>query len=144
MIRKSSAFTMMEILVVLGIIAVILAFVGPQVGKWAFRGKENETRLKMAKIKSALLDYSNDMGHYPTEAEGGLNALVEPPRGLPAEKANRWKGPYLKGEGALEDGWKEDFVYIFGKNNLKNKRDHDFLEIISNAGGSGEEIIDGI
>ncbi|MFA5074922.1 MAG: type II secretion system protein GspG [Candidatus Babeliales bacterium] len=141
-LRKNSAFTMMEILVVLIIIGALMAILGPKVSEMFLGSKKSTTKLKMAGIKDSLLRYNNDMGHFPSEAEGGLRALVELPRGLSSEKAQRWQGPYAKGEDALEDAWKVDFEYLVGKNNLREKNKHTYYEIIST--GSGEDIIDGV
>jgi len=52
-------------------------------------------RLRMQQVGTALDCYQMDMGRYPTREEGGLRALVTPPRSGGEQGARRWAGPYL-------------------------------------------------
>jgi general secretion pathway protein G len=49
--------------------------------------------------------FKDDMGRYPTEAEG-LKALATNPG-----DADGWLGPYLKSEKSLNDPWGHPLVY---------------------------------
>ena len=61
------------------------------------------------KIFATVLDaYELDMGHYPTEAEGGLKALLVEPAG----GSGGWHGPYLRGT-TFKDLWGHDYLYKF-------------------------------
>src|SRR5262245_26511631 len=86
--RKEEGFTLVELLVVLVILGLIVAFAVPQV-----MGYLSSSRIQAAEIQiqrlSAVLDlYRLDVGHYPSQQDG-LEALVQRPSG-----EQRWKGPY--------------------------------------------------
>jgi len=51
-----------------------------------------EARVQIETTGIALDVYELDLGHYPTEADGGLRALREKPPGA----GDAWAGPYLK------------------------------------------------
>ena len=131
--RKSSAFTMIEILIVLGIIGFLFAFLlGPQITKMFGKSDVAITKLRMNKIKSALTQYKMDVGHYPTKKEGGLRALLEKPSAPAGEK---WSGPYIDDEEDLEDKWGMELEYSIPPTKSKKFR---IFEIIS-FGSDGQE-----
>ncbi len=139
---KSRAFTMIEMIVVLGIIAFILAFVGPAITKRFGKSQVAMTKMKMSKLKSALLEYRQDMGHYPkSQKEGGFQALLTRPNVANNEK---WDGPYIESEEDLQDSWSFDLEY----NNppQKYRQQYKIFEIISIGGEAEEakEIVDGV
>jgi len=61
-------------------------------------------------LGSALIQFSMDLGRYPTTQEG-LNALVEKPQ---AEDSSRWGGPYLRQlrQRLPLDPWGSPYVYL--------------------------------
>ena len=106
-----SGFSLIELLVVLTIIALLGAVVGPQVMKHLGSAKADITRLQVEDLGAALDLYYLDNGRYPETGEG-LDALVKPPTG-----ADRWDGPYLKKKTLPRDGWGNPFHYAApGKN----------------------------
>ena len=129
---NSKAFTLMEMLVVLFIVGFLLAFMGPRVYKTIFKSDVAITKMKMAKIKNGLLEYKQDMGHYPNKREGGIQALIVRPN-VPGNE--KWDGPYVDSEEDLEDRWGNPFELNIPP--VKNKQFR-FFEIIS-EGGEGEE-----
>lgn len=97
-------FTLLELLVVVAILGILAAFVGPryfgQLGK-------SETSVAQAQIKAfsdALDAYRVDMGRYPTTEEG-LKSLVD----RPINDA-RWRGPYLR-KVVPPDPWGRAYLY---------------------------------
>lgn len=103
--RHQDGFTLVELLVVITIIAMIMALVGPRVLNYL-----TESRVKAAKIQiqsfSAAIDlFYLDAGRYPSSSEG-LAALVHPISGVAA-----WNGPYLKGGDVPNDPWGNPYVY---------------------------------
>ncbi len=101
--------TMIEMVVVIGIIVFLIGLLVPRVLGFMRGLKEDKTRLIMSNVNAAIAMYANDMGHPPTHEEGGLNALIKRPKG-PA--GNDWRGSYLPGEKTVpQDGWKNDFMY---------------------------------
>ena len=102
---RQGGFTLVEMLVVITIIGLIMALVGPRVLNYL-----SDSRVKSAKIQiqsfSAALDlFYLDAGRYPTAAEG-LDALVRPVSGIAA-----WNGPYIKGGKVPADPWGNGYVY---------------------------------
>jgi general secretion pathway protein G len=102
--RNQRGFTLMELLVVIIIIGVLAALVGPK-----FFGRVDEAKQKAAKAQielfgAALDGLRLDVGRYPTTEEG-LKALREKPAGM-----DNWKGPYLPKE-IPADPWGSPYVY---------------------------------
>ena len=103
--RSASGFTLIEILLVIVIIMLLagalVVFVLPQQ-----KGAEkNTTRLLLSQIATALDTYRLNMGHYPTEQEGGLDALVKKPNFDNEKMGEKWQGPYVKPGTKLDDPW---------------------------------------
>jgi general secretion pathway protein G len=103
--RRASGFTLIEILLVIVIImllaAALVVFVLPQQ-----KGAEkNTTRLLLSQVATALDTYRLNMGHYPTEQEGGLDALVKKPNFDNEKMGEKWQGPYVKPGTKLDDPW---------------------------------------
>ena len=70
--------TLLEILVVLSIIALLAAVVGPRVVGYLSKAKSQTAGFQLDSLKSANEFFFIDMGRYPTEQEG-LNALLAAP-----------------------------------------------------------------
>ena len=102
---NADGFTLVELLVVLGIIALIAAIVAPRVINYLASAKVETAKIQIKNIQSALELYYLDNGDYP-EAEVGLSALSKQPASAPA-----WNGPYLKGADALLDPWGRKYIY---------------------------------
>ena len=110
-VRRQTGFSLIELLVVLTIIALLGAVVGPQVMRHLGSAKADTTRLQIEDLGAALDLYYIDNGRYPDNDEG-LGALVDAPTG-----AERWNGPYLKKKKLPQDGWGNAFHYVSpGKN----------------------------
>src|SRR5215467_5683997 len=102
---SESGFTLVEMLVVITIIGLIMALVGPRVLNYLTESKVKAARIQIESFSSALDLYYLDMGRYPTSAEG-LAALVQA-----SGSASGWNGPYLKGSGVPNDPWGHAYVY---------------------------------
>lgn len=106
-------FTLIELMVVLVILGMLAALVGPRLfGRVdSAKVKTAETQIKM--IRGALQTYRLDIGNYPNTAEG-LNALMRPP----PDVAQYWEGPYLEDELPL-DPWRNAYQYEQPVDNLQ-------------------------
>lgn len=123
-------FTLIEMLVVLGIIALLATLVAPQVIKYLSKAKTDTATAQIKNLQSAIELYFLDTGQYPSSSEGLLN-LLKAPDGLV-----NWNGPYLKGKEGLIDPWGKPYLYVVpGKNS-----DYDLLSYGLDAvpGGKGE------
>lgn len=94
-------------LVVLGIIALLAAVVGPRVVRYFSQAKSQTTQVQIGNISSALELHFLDTGTYPSQ-EIGLRALVEAP-----PDAAGWNGPYLKNDAGLIDPWGRPYRYRY-------------------------------
>ena len=103
--RGERGFTLVEILVVITIIGLIMALVGPRVLNYLSESKVKTAKIQIQSFGSALDLFYLDTGRYPSSAEG-LGALVQPVGGLAA-----WNGPYLKGGNVPLDPWGRAYVY---------------------------------
>jgi general secretion pathway protein G len=103
--QAEKGFTLLELLVVLGIIAMLAGIVGPQVMKHMGASKTKAAKVQVEDLAAALDMYKLDVGKYPT-SEQGLLALVEKPAG-----SSRWNGPYLRKEKVPQDPWIQPFHY---------------------------------
>src|ERR1051325_6034703 len=92
-------FTLVEMLVVISIIALIMALVGPRVLNYLTESKVKAAKIQISSLESALDLYYLDSGKYPTSSEG-LRVLLERPG-----NAGAWNGPYLKGDTLPQDPW---------------------------------------
>ncbi len=100
-------FTLMEVLLVLGILGVIMAMVVPKVLGRQKHASVDATRISIGGLSQALKLYSLDhAGDFPTTADG-LNVLLR----RPTRPDSAWKGPYLEKE--PRDAWGQPLVYAF-------------------------------
>lgn len=104
------AFTLLEVLMVVVIIGLLAAFVVPNFFGTGERAREDLTRAKIdSGLGGALKMYRVHMGHYPTDDEGGLKALMEKPSD--EDRAKKWAGPYIEKASDLKDEWGNDLIY---------------------------------
>src|SRR5205085_3168069 len=94
-------FTLLEVLVVLMVIALLAALVGPQIVGRVSEARSTAAKTQLELFSLALDNYRLDNGGYPT-TEQGLAALRERPRRGPAPV--NWRGPYLRKDVPL-DPW---------------------------------------
>ena len=98
-------FTLVELLVVLGIVGMLATLMAPRVLGYFSTAKTQTAQIQAKNITAALELYYLDVGNYPT-TEQGLQALITPPAG-----AAGWHGPYLKNQGGLLDPWHRRYGY---------------------------------
>lgn len=104
--RVKGGYTLIEVLIVLAIIALLVALVGPRFYAMFDQAKVKTTTTQIATLKTSLDIMNTDIGRYPTEQEG-LNLLMQ----SPGQGVANWNGPYLSGE-LPKDAWGNPFVYV--------------------------------
>ena len=128
--KNEDGFTLLELLVVLAILGLLAAIVGPQVIRYLGSSKTQTAQVQVRNIAASLQLYRLDIGRYPTNEEG-LGALIKAPA-----SATMWNGPYLPDSSAITDPWGKPYL-------LKSPGEHGELDVFSfgsdgTAGGSGE------
>lgn len=118
-------FTLVEMLVVISIIALIMALVGPRVLNFLTESKVKAAKIQIESLSSALDLYALDTGRYPSSSEG-LDALMQPPGNTAS-----WNGPYLKGSIVPKDPWGNSYIY-------RSPGQHGTYDILS-YGADGQE-----
>ncbi len=107
---RRGGFTLIEILVVVGILMLLVAMVAPRVIGSREQADINATRTQISNLENALRMYYLDCRRYPTTEEG-LQALIERPAEL-AETV-QWNGPYLDADSVPLDPWGNEYQYEF-------------------------------
>ena len=103
--KYSTGLTLIELMVVITIIALIGAVVGPQVMKQFEKAKSDTAKMQIEDFSAAMDMFYLENGRYPNSDEG-LNALIQAPAGM-----DRWNGPYLKKRKIPQDPWNRDYHY---------------------------------
>jgi general secretion pathway protein G len=129
-----SAFTLIEILVVIVVIAILATLVAPNIFQHVGAAKSATAKSQIEMLGAALDAYRLDNGTYPTTQQG-LEALWEKPAMDPP--AN-WRAPYLR-KPVPPDPWGRPYIYQFpGQQNLQGY-DLSSLGADGKPGGEGED-----
>jgi general secretion pathway protein G len=127
--RVVTAFTLIELLLVLVILATLAAIVVPKFTKRGEQAKITAASTDISSIQLAMDAFEIDCGRYPTSEEG-LRAMVEQP-----SNANGWKGPYLS-KGMPKDPWDNPYVYRYpGQHNVNGYDLHSYGPDGQDGGG---------
>lgn len=106
---NKAGFTLVEMLLVIGLIALLAGVVVFNAGNIFGTQQEQLMEFKVKEsFKTPLFKYKMDTGNFPT-TEAGLNALLN----KPSNDRGRWRGPYIDGPDDLEDAWGNTFQYRF-------------------------------
>src|SRR2546428_9844728 len=105
--QQPRGFTLIEILVVIIVLGLLAAVVGPRILGRVSEAKGATARTQIELLGLALDNYRLDSGAYPT-TEQGLDALQTKPTREPIQL--NWRGPYLKKAVPL-DPWGRPYIY---------------------------------
>ncbi len=124
-VNKNSGFTLIELLIVMVILGMLAALVGPALFSNIGKGQRATAQTQMESLGTALDSYRLDVGRYPRTLEG----LVENDTGRDV-----WNGPYLRGaDAAPKDPWGNDYVYT------PDDKDFDLLSYGADGAPGGED-----
>jgi general secretion pathway protein G len=98
------AFTLVELLLVMTIIAILAGIVLPKMVGRGEQARVTAAQAQIANLGTALGAYEVDNGFYP-RGRDGLQSLMVKPR-----DAGNWHGPYME-KAILEDPWHHPYVY---------------------------------
>lgn len=104
--RHESGFTLLEIMLVVGIIVIILGVAVGKLGNTTGAAKDMAVTADVQAIATQLKFYESINGFLPT-TEQGLQALVTQPSTDP--QPTRW---YQLFKQLPKDPWKQDYIYL--------------------------------
>lgn len=99
-----TGFTLLELLVVIVIIGLLAAYVGPKYFSQLGKSEVTVAKAQIEAFEKALDTFRLDVGRYPSSEEG-LDALLTKPAA-----ASKWNGPYLRKE-IPPDPWGHAYLY---------------------------------
>lgn len=119
--------SLIEMLVVVGILAFIMTFVVGRVTQARKKGQISQAKILIGLIEQAGEEFQYDCGYYPETLEDLVSA--------PPDCAQWGPNPYLKNGKIPKDPWGRDFLYRYSE-------ERDSYEVISygadrKPGGSG-------
>ena len=128
--KKEQGFTLIELLIVMIILGLLAALVGPRMFGKVGSSKQKSAKAQISLFETAIDTYRLEVGKFPT-TEQGLQALRVCPDGV-----IKWDGPYLPKDVPL-DPWGNPYTY-------KYPGEHGDYEIVSygadgRAGGESED-----
>jgi general secretion pathway protein G len=130
-VRKG--FTLIEVLLVVGILALLAAFVVPSLMRSGDQAKEDLARAAVGRtgpIANAIQKFRFDTGQYPEELADLTSREV--PEYLEIDE-DKWKGPYIEDVNSLKDPWENEYQYV-----TPGEINEDSYDLWSN-GKDGEE-----
>jgi general secretion pathway protein G len=99
---KKRAYTLVEIMTVVGIIGMITAIAVPNYFRAQRRASENALRTNLAVVRSAVEAFRLDCGSHPatlaslTATTAPATGIVNTNNGTQSITASEWRGPYLR------------------------------------------------
>ena len=108
--EKKSGFTLVELMVVLAILVLLVAMVGPRLLGSQKKADVKATVQQIKNLESSLKLYVVDNRSYPSSEEG-LAVLLQRPQD--EQRALKWEGPYLDADALPIDPWGNAYRYEF-------------------------------
>jgi len=109
-LHDNRGFTLIEIMVVIVILALLAAIVGPKIIGRTDDAKITDAKVQVKNLETALKLYKMDSGSYPA-TEQGLQALITKPTTGVIPK-NFKEGGYLESKNVPKDPWGNDYIYL--------------------------------
>ncbi len=106
--RRRTAFTLMEVLLVLAILVILGSFVTVGYVQLQRNANNDAARSQISMLEDAVQFYALAVGT-PPSTEQGLSALLTAPSDL--KNVNKWQGPYLKEQQVPLDPWGGEYQY---------------------------------
>ncbi|MDD3154013.1 MAG: type II secretion system major pseudopilin GspG [Victivallaceae bacterium] len=103
-LRRKNAFTLIEMIIVMSILALLASTVTPMYLNYIKKANISAAKTQIKVLEEALTAYRLDVGSYP-DGESGLKALLEN-----VSQNEKWDGPYIQ-PAVPKDPWGNDYVY---------------------------------
>ena len=105
LLLNKKGLSLIEILIVVGILAFIMTVVFRGVNERAKKAKIGKAKLLIGSIEHAMEEFNLDCGYYPESLE---DLVLAPP------DCEEWgPGPYFKNGKVPKDPWNQDFQYEY-------------------------------
>jgi general secretion pathway protein G len=127
--RTSSAFTLIEIMVVVIILGILAATIIPQFIGTTKDAKIGAAKSQVSELDSAIERFYVQMDRYPSPDEG-LKVLIDAPAN---DDEKKWRGPYIKQ--LRDDPWGHPYQYAYPGTHHPTSFD------IWSTGADGKDII---
>jgi len=126
-----SAFTLIEIMMVVIILSLLASVVMPNIISQGERAKSKLVCIQMKSLKNSLDSFKLEEGNYPTTMEG-LKALIKNPN--PTKYKNYPQDGFLGSKTLPKDPWGGEYIYV------NNNGDIDIISLGADRkeGGKGE------
>jgi general secretion pathway protein G len=109
-LKSNSGFTLIEIMVVIVILALLAALVGPKIIGRSDDARVADAKVQIRNIETALKLYKLDSSAFPT-TDQGLAALITKPSTGVIPKNYKPEG-YLESKTLPKDPWGNEFIYL--------------------------------
>lgn len=109
----SRGFTLLEIVVVIGVLAVLTATLVPVVAPLLDQAKITQTLRLIETLRKSCNMFYEDMHTFPTELELQDNPTSAAAHQLTQSQGGTWKGPYLENPYARTDSPCEGYTGVF-------------------------------
>jgi type II secretion system protein G len=132
--RAKGAFTLIELLIVMAIIAILASLVLAAAGSVQKKGARSRAEGEIKAVEAALESYKSDNGDYPTNSSSGSAVLITALMPTNGTKVYfEFKSKYTNAQGWIDPfGFNYNYTYTNGApNNGSNNYD-----LWSTAGGS--------
>ena len=94
--------TLIEIMIVVGIIAFLVGAVGKGVMDRFQKSKVPQAKIVISLLEQSLAEFNMDCGYYPQTLNDLISATAD---------CEEWDGPYVKNGKIPKDPWKNDLIY---------------------------------
>ena len=105
-------FTLMEMLIVLGILVIVFALAAPRFFGAREKANQSATKVQIEAFRGALEKYAFDTSGFPT-TEQGLEVLFQEPAESEESSVSGWDGPYMDKPALPKDPWGNDYQYAY-------------------------------
>lgn len=105
--NRRTGFTLIEIMLVVVIIGILAAVIGPKLSGKTKTAQVSATKSSIKGLETALGMFEVKAGRFPSTDEG-LESLITKPSDLSDDE---WDGPYIKDKSVPLDAFKEEFIY---------------------------------
>ncbi|MFA6817029.1 MAG: type II secretion system major pseudopilin GspG [Lentisphaeria bacterium] len=98
---RRNDFTLIEIMIVVVIIGMLAALVGPNIIGSLDKAKVKNTKVQLVNLKNSVQQYYLDISEYPAKLE---DLLTNPGN-------DKWDGPYMESDSVPKDHWNNEYQY---------------------------------